>query len=461
MKKLKDKHPEVATFDQDRMILSTSVAQYIKDFRLRFPQVSLHLDEINQIFAGIDNLSSAPVALNSCEGWTHTEAQRTFAFQQINRMLERYPVPQALKKELKPGLYLDLRSESDDEEFANALQVFAQKVEKLSSPRPLKFTVNTMGNIPLQEIYDPLLNSRVTQLWTLDISYNPGVSIKDIMARYMIDDALASGALTNKQIIVEGTSGNTGAGLAIVAAAYGMKIILVIPDKMSQEKIDRLRALGAHVVVTPTKVAATDPKSYYSVRDYLAELTKGWSAQQYDNIANRQAHFDVTGPLIWEKTNGEVTAVIATAGTCGTISGVGRYLKSKNRKIKMIAVDTIGSILYLLKAGYDIKQVEEYARGYMIQGFGEDIHPLNLDLAVIDHFVRVGDKTGLQLTRYLPSLGFFAGQSSGAAYAALIESLSQNILGVDDKVVVLFPDIGLPYRKDVYSDDWMQTNKFI
>jgi cystathionine beta-synthase len=299
------------------------------------------------------------------------------------------------------------------------------------------------------------------KMWTLDVTHNPGLSIKDVMAWSMLKEAMKTGLVSDETWIVEGTSGNTGAGLAIVAVHMGLHCLLIIPDKMSQEKIDRLRNLGSHVIVSPTKVDADDPKSYYMVRDYCTQKLGGWRANQYDNLANRQAHYEITGPEIWEQTKGKVTAVVSTAGTCGTVSGIGEYLKAKNPAIKMIAVDTIGSILYLLKEGYTIDQLQQYARGYTIQGFGEDIHPQNLDLDVVDRFVRVGDVSGLNMARLLPSLGFFPGQSSGAAYTAVLELLDEGYLGESDQVVTIFPDHGMPYRRDVYNLSWMKEKGFM
>lgn len=308
---------------------------------------------------------------------------------------------------------------------------------------------------------DPILQGKVDTVWTLDVSINPGLSIKDVIAKTMIDDGLESKEISPDTILVEGTAGNTGTGIAIVAAVYGLKNILVIPDKMSPERVDRLRLLGAHTIVVPTSVAADDPKSYYSVRQHVAKITTGWQANQYDNLSNIKSHQNITGPMIWSQTQGQVTAVVGPAGTSGTISGVGRYLKQQNPHIKIIAIDSVGSILYLLKEGYSIDQVQQYATGYKIQGFGEDIYPKNLDLSVIDHFIRIGDKTGMFIAQLLPALGYINGQSSGAAYAGLIEALATNLITSKDKIVTIFPDIGFTYRDDLYDDKWMQQNGFL
>lgn len=322
-------------------------------------------------------------------------------------------------------------------------------------------TIDAIGAIPLQEIEDPQLSGKVGKIWTLDVSYNPALSIKDIMAKQMIDDAfLEKKIIPGKTRIVEATSGNTGAGLALLGSFYGLTVILVVPDKVSEEKINRLRELGAHVVIAPTKVSPKNPRSYYSIRDFLGMSKNTWVPQQYDNPSNSKAHRVFTGPHIWEKTKGKVTVVIIPTGTSGTISGIGQYLKSKNPRIKIIGVDTVGSILYLLKQGYKVEEVQKYSHSYDIQGFGEDFQPKNLDLSVIDEYIRVSDITGLQMTQVLLALGLFQGQSSGASYAALLESIDKKYVSEKDNVVVIFPDVGIPYRHDVYNDEWMKLKKF-
>ncbi len=326
-------------------------------------------------------------------------------------------------------------------------------------PIPEKM-ISSIGEIPLREIYDPQLKQKVHSLWAFDISYNPALSIKDVMARQMVSDALNDGSLDDENTIVEATSGNTGAGLALISAFYGFSLILVVPNKISLEKIDRLRSLGAHVIVTPTNVEPQDFRSYYSVRDTLGKMNGVWVPQQYDNPSNRKAHELVTGPQIWEQTKGKVTAVVIPTGTGGTISGIGRYLKNRNKNIKIIGVDTIGSILYLLKKGYVLKDVGQYSHAYDIQGFGEDIHPKNLDFGVIDRYIRVSDISGMQMTQMLPALGFFQGQSSGASYAALLESIDVGFITPNDSVVVMFPDSAIPYRHDVFDDEWMKKKMF-
>lgn len=337
-------------------------------------------------------------------------------------------------------------------------------IEKIPSPKPIAIgqdVVDSIGDVPLMELFDPLLKNKVRGLYALDVSYNPALSIKDIMARQMVTDAIDEGhIIPGRTIVAEATSGNTGAGLALMGALYGTTTILTVPSKVSAEKIERLRSLGAHVIVAPVGVSPNSPYSYYAIRDYLGTKKGVWVPQQYDNLSNTKAHYLHTGPHIWKKTKGKVTAVIIPTGTSGTVTGIGRYLKERNRNIKIIGVDTIGSILYLLKKGFSLSQVQRYAHSYDIQGFGEDIFPKNLDLSVIDKYIRISDMTGLTMTRILPALGVFQGQSSGASYAALLEALDTGYLTAKDVVVVMFPDLSIPYRMDVFNDEWMKEKKF-
>lgn len=463
-------HPEILTFKQDQMQMSRPVAKYIAQFRLKYPSIIKALSRFRRKYAETKKITFNDIQdFYRLTGWTHTDSQRRSAIDFLRNVSSKYPVPKEIADHVKPGLKLDISKIKDQKTFTNKLDQFIGKIRKLPLPTKVKIDLSEVGYLPISLIHqssstdyiDPLLKGKVDTIWTLDVSINPGLSVKDVIAKYMVQAGVKQGTIKKSTILVEGTSGNTGAGIAIAAAAYGYKSILVIPDKMSPEKISRLQAMGAHTIITPTQVAADDPKSYYMVRDYIASKTNGWRGNQYDNPANTQSHYETTGPMIWEQTKGEVTAVIATAGTSGTISGVGRYLKKKNPKIKMIAVDSVGSILYLLKLGYTIDEVQEYATGYKIQGFGEDIYPRNLDLGVVDAFLRVGDKTGLTIAQILPALGYINGQSSGAAYAGLIEAIDRKLITKHDKVVVIFPDIGFTYRGDLYDDKWMKNNKFL
>lgn len=392
--------------------------------------------------------------------WAYTKKQEKEGFAQLARILKLYPTPHYLKG-VPRGSVLYIDSSIDERQLAQNLTEFMHSIPISKKFFIQKSIIDTIGNIPLHEIQDPYLKGKVNKVWTLDVSYNPALSIKDIIAKQMIDDALVEKKIIpGKTIIVEATSGNTGAGLALLGTYYGLITILIVPDKVSAEKINRLREFGAHVVIAPTKVSPTNLRSYYSIRDSLGKGKNVWVPQQYDNLSNSKAHRLFTGPHIWKKTKGKVTAIIIPTGTCGTISGIGQYLKSKNPKIKIIGVDTVGSILYLLKRGYKVEDVQKYSHSYDIQGFGEDFQPKNLDLNVIDKYIRVSDISGLQMTQLLPALGFFQGQSSGASYGALLESLDKKIITEDDNVVVIFPDVGIPYRHDVYNDEWMRLKKF-
>lgn len=362
---------------------------------------------------------------------------------------------------LPPGLSLTISGKENIEELHKKIDQFIMQKKQNASVAIDRICIDEIGNIPLISINDPLVEGRLKSLSTLDVSYNPALSIKDVMAREMVEDAITEGLIVPKKtIIAEATSGNTGAGIALMGAVYGNTVILVVPNKVSSEKIERLQKLGAHVIVSPTKVDPTDPHSYYSVRDYIGTKKDVWVPQQYDNLSNTKAHYLHTGPKIWEATKGKVKAVIIPTGTSGTISGIGRYLKERNRNIKIIGVDPIGSILYLLKKGYALSEVQKLSHSYDIQGFGEDIYPKNLDLSIIDEYIRVSDMTGLTMTRLLPALGFFQGQSSGASYAALLEAIEKKILTKNDEVVLIFPDIAVPYRHDVFNDDWMKEKNF-
>lgn len=442
--------PEAYTFDQDRALIAPTASAYLRNIP---SSIGNALRVFNRTLSKIDSITAESIArLTDLPRWTYTPTQSTEAADRLARIAALYPIPPELKT-IAPGRILDI---SNDPAFHPAVDSFLGKLP--DPPAPVRLGLDSMGRIPLAEITDPQIS--LAALWTPDVSYNPGLSIKDIMARQMIDDALSAGRLTGSTTIVEGTSGNTGAGLAIVAAAHGLRLVLITPSKVSREKIARLTAMGSHVIITPSAVDPQDPRSYYSIRDYIAGKRGFWTPMQYDNHSNRNAHETVTGPLIWEQTDGEVTAVIVPAGTCGTVSGIGRFLKRKSPRIKIIAVDTVGSILYLLKQGFSIDEVQKFAISYTIQGFGEDIHPKNLDLSVIDRFVRVSDASGLHLTRALPALGFVQGQSSGASYAAILETIADGYITARDRVVVVFPDTGIPYRHDVFDESWMQSTGF-
>jgi cystathionine beta-synthase len=289
---------------------------------------------------------------------------------------------------------------------------------------------------------------------------NPGGSIKDRIGITMIREAEQTGRLKPGGTVVESTSGNTGVGLAIACAIKGYKAIFVMPDKMSQEKIQLLRAFGAKVVITPTAVAPDDPRSYYSVANRLvADTPNAILANQYHNPENPQSHYLTTGPEIWEQTQGRVTDVIIGMGTGGTISGVGRYLKERNPRIRIVGVDPTGSILLeTWQEGRIPDDVE--ATTYKVEGIGEDFLPSALDLSVIDEVLRVTDKESFLWTRRLvKEEGIFSGGSSGSAVAAAVRYTQG--LSSDRLVVVVLPDSGSRYLSKVFDDKWMRENGFL
>lgn len=290
--------------------------------------------------------------------------------------------------------------------------------------------------------------------------FNPGGSVKDRIGFNIITEAEQSGRLKPGGTIVESTSGNTGVGLAIVCAIKGYKSVFVLPDKMSQEKIQLLRAFGARVVVTPTAVEPEDPRSYYSVaRQIVAETPNAILANQYHNPENPRSHYLTTGPEIWEQTRGQVTDVIIGMGTGGTISGIGRYLKEQNPEVKIIGVDPTGSILLETWQNGSIPD-DAVARPYKIEGIGEDFLPSTLDLSVIDEVIRVTDKEAFQWTRRIVrEEGIFCGVSSGAALAGALRYIQE--LPSDHLAVVVFPDSGSRYLSKVFDDKWMRENGFM
>src|SRR5690349_21788550 len=290
-------------------------------------------------------------------------------------------------------------------------------------------------------------------------TFNPGNSIKDRMAVRMIADAERAGVLKPGGTIIEGTSGNTGMGLAIAAVVKGYRCIFTTTDKQSKEKIDALKAFGAEVIVCPTDVDPEDPRSYYSVSSRLErEVPSSWKANQYDNLSNLQAHYEQTGPEIWEQTDGTVTHLVVGVGTGGTISGVGRYLKERNPKIKVWGVDTYGSVLKKYKDTGILDKNEIYP--YITEGIGEDFLPKNVDFSVIDHFEKVTDKDAAVMTRRIArEEGIFAGNSAGSAMAGLLQ-LKEHF-GDGDVIVVIFHDHGSRYLGKMFNDDWMREKGFL
>jgi cystathionine beta-synthase len=289
-------------------------------------------------------------------------------------------------------------------------------------------------------------------------TFNPGNSIKDRMAVRMIEDAERAGRLKPGGTIVEGTSGNTGMGLAIAAVVKGYKCVFTTTDKQSKEKIDALKAFGAEVIVCPTNVAPEDPRSYYSVSSRLATETPGaWKADQYDNPSNAAAHYAQTGPEIWEQTGGRVSHLVVGVGTGGTASGAGRYLKENNPKIRVWGIDTYGSVFKKYKETGIFDKHEIYP--YITEGIGEDFLPANVDFSVIDHFEKVTDKDAAIMTRRIArEEGIFAGNSAGSAMAGVLQLREHFRAG--ELVVVIFHDHGSRYLGKMFNDDWMRSKGF-
>src|SRR5690349_14595881 len=290
-------------------------------------------------------------------------------------------------------------------------------------------------------------------------TFNPGNSIKDRMALRMIDEAERTGALKPGGTIIEGTSGNTGMGLAIAAVIKGYRCIFTTTDKQSKEKVDALKAFGADVIVCPTNVDPEDPRSYYAVSSRLEkEVPNSWKANQYDNLSNTAAHYEQTGPEIWEQTGGSITHLVVGVGTGGTISGVGRYLKERNPRIKVWGIDTYGSIFKKYKETGIFDKNEIYP--YITEGIGEDFLPKNVDFSVIDHFEKVTDKDAAIMTRRIArEEGIFAGNSAGSAIAGLLQL--KDHFNAGDVIVVIFHDHGSRYLGKMFNDDWMREKGFL
>ncbi|MFV8344938.1 pyridoxal-phosphate dependent enzyme [Flavobacterium sp. ZB4P13] len=318
--------------------------------------------------------------------------------------------------------------------------------------------LGTIGNTPLVKLNKVVAGIDALVLAKVE-TFNPGNSVKDRMAVKMIEDAEADGRLKPGGTIIEGTSGNTGMGLALVAIIKGYKLICVISDKQSKEKMDILRAVGAKVVVCPTDVEPTDPRSYYSVSKRLAEETpNSWYVNQYDNPSNAIAHYEQTGPEIWEQTGGKITHFVSGVGTGGTISGVGKYLKEKNPNIKIWGIDTYGSVFKKYHETGVFDENEIYS--YITEGIGEDILPKNVDFSLIDGFTKVTDKDAAVYTRKIAlEEGIFVGNSAGAAVKGLLQ-LKEHFKP-EDVVVVLFHDSGSRYVGKMYNDDWMRERGFL
>ena len=318
--------------------------------------------------------------------------------------------------------------------------------------------LETIGNTPLVKINR--VTSEIEALVLAKVeSFNPGNSVKDRIALKMIEDAETEGKLKPGGTIVEGTSGNTGMGLALASIIKGYKLICVSTDKQSKEKFDILRAVGAKVIICPTDVDPEDPKSYYSTSKRIAEETdNSWYVNQYDNLSNTEAHYQTTGPEIWRQTDGKITHFVVGVGTGGTISGVGKYLKEKNSKIKIWGIDTYGSVFkkYHETGVFDKNEIYPYTT----EGIGEDIIPKNVNFSIIDHFEKVTDKDAAIYTRKLARVeGIFAGNSCGAAIKGVLQL--KKYFRKEDVVVVLLHDSGSRYVGKIYNDEWMKKMNFL
>jgi len=322
-----------------------------------------------------------------------------------------------------------------------------------------KNILETIGNTPLIQLNKITKNLPCTVLAKVE-TFNPGHSVKDRMALKMVEDAENAGHLMPGHTIIECTSGNTGMGLALVASQKGYNCIFTTTDKQSKAKLDALRAFGARVIVCPTDVDPEDERSYYSVAARLEkEIPDSWFANQYDNLSNSDAHYNSTGPEIWQQTQGKITHLVVGVGTGGTISGCGKYLKEKNPAIQILGVDTYGSLFKKYKETGAIDKTEIYP--YITEGIGEDFIPRNVAFELVDYFEKVTDKdAALMMRRITCEEGIFAGNSSGAALAGLIQ-MQDRFKNKEDLVVVIFHDHGTRYLEKMYNDDWMRENKFM
>lgn len=318
--------------------------------------------------------------------------------------------------------------------------------------------LETIGNTPLIKLNKVAKELPCTVLAKVDY-FNPGNSIKDRMALKMVEVAEREGKLKPGGTIIECTSGNTGMGLALAAVVKGYKCIFTTTDKQSKEKMDILRAVGAEVIVCPTNVEPDDPRSYYSIARRLAkEIPNSFHCNQYDNLANRLAHYESTGPEIWKQTDGKITHLVCTAGTGGTVTGTAQYLKKMNPNIQIWAIDVEGSLLtkYFKTGEIDMNEVHPY----ISEGFGEDFVPENYDMSVIDHFEQVSDKDGAVVARKLAKEeGLFCGYSAGSCLQGLLQLKDR--LKKEDVVVCIFHDHGSRYVGKIYNDEWMMQRGFL
>jgi cystathionine beta-synthase len=316
--------------------------------------------------------------------------------------------------------------------------------------------LESVGRTPLIRL-NRISSGLKAQIWVKAEMLNPGGSVKDRIGITMIDQAEKKGLLKPGGTIIEGTSGNTGMGLALVAAVRGYKCVFTTTDKQSKEKVDLLKALGAEVIVCPTAVEPEDPRSYYSVAKKLArEIPNSYYPNQYDNPSNPEAHYQTTGPEIWEDSEGKITHFICGMGTGGTISGVGKYLKEKNPNIRIIGVDPEGSLYYDFHKTGKIAR----ARTYVVEGIGEDFFPTTMDMLILDDVIQVNDEECFVAARRLAKLeGIFTGGSGGGCLSGTLRLAKE--LGPEAFLVALMPDTGMRYLSKVYNDEWMRERGYV